>query len=73
MNPAPQRCILWRAAIAVHPQFLSFFRGMFSAGYPPIMHSSLRWVTVAAAAFLVAAPLGAQRIKVTTQSVICQP
>ena len=33
------------------------------------MHSSLRWVTVAAAAFLLVAPLGAQRIKVTTQSV----
>jgi len=42
---------------------------MFSAGYPPIMHASLRWLTVAAAAFLLVAPLGAQRIKVTTQTV----
>jgi Ca-activated chloride channel homolog len=33
------------------------------------MHASLRWLTVAAAAFLLIAPLGAQRIKVTTQSV----
>ena len=33
------------------------------------MHASLRWLTVAAAAFLLVAPLGAQRIKVTTQSV----
>ena len=33
------------------------------------MHATLRWLTVAAAAFLLVAPLGAQRIKVTTQSV----
>jgi Ca-activated chloride channel homolog len=33
------------------------------------MHSSLRWLTVAAAAFLLVAPAGAQRIKVTTQTV----
>jgi len=33
------------------------------------MHASLRWLTVAATAFLLVAPLGAQRIKVTTQSV----
>src|SRR5215218_441910 len=33
------------------------------------MHTSLRWLTVAAAAFFLVAPAGAQRIKVTTQTV----
>lgn len=33
------------------------------------MHASLRWLTAAAAAFLLVAPVGAQRIKVTTQTV----
>ncbi len=33
------------------------------------MHSSLRWLTVAAAAFVLVVPAGAQRIKVKTQTV----
>src|SRR3954470_21669249 len=42
---------------------------MPSAGIPPTMHPSLRWLTAAAAAFVLVAPAGAQRIKVTTQTV----
>src|SRR4051812_11237136 len=63
------RCILQRAVGSPGCDIPRFFCGMLSAGQRLIMHASLRWLTVAAAAFLLVAPLGAQRIKVTTQSV----
>jgi Ca-activated chloride channel family protein len=42
---------------------------MLSAGCPPIMHASFRWLSVVTATVLLVSPAGAQRIKVTTQTV----
>src|SRR5215210_8064450 len=42
---------------------------MLPAGCSPIMHASLRWLTVVSAVLLLASPAGAQRIRVTTQTV----